>query len=61
MQKNLKVIRALLLTAPAVTNKAANEKKTCPTALSPKPQPSLCKNAVTNDTFHPPNMLLLRL
>lgn len=27
MHKNLKVIKSLLLTAPAVTNKATNEKK----------------------------------
>lgn len=33
MQKNLKVIKSMLLTAPAVTNKAANEKKNCPYRL----------------------------
>ena len=36
MQKNLKVIKSMLLTAPAVTNKAANEKKNCPYRLIPK-------------------------
>lgn len=36
MQKNLKVIKSLLLTAPAVTNKAANEKKNCPDCLIPQ-------------------------
>lgn len=36
MQKNLKVIKSMLLTAPAVTNKAANEKKNCPYRRSPK-------------------------
>lgn len=61
MQKNLKVIKSMLLTAPAVTNKAANEKKNCPCCLFPKHQPSLRKSAVTNDTFHLSNMPLLRL
>lgn len=36
MQKNLKVIKSMLLTASAVTNKAANEKKNCPYCLIPK-------------------------
>lgn len=36
MQKNLKVIKSMLLTASAVTNKAANEKKNCPYRLIPK-------------------------
>lgn len=36
MQKNLKVIKPVLLTAPAVTNKAANEEKNCPYHLIPK-------------------------
>lgn len=36
MLKNLKVIKSTLLTAPAVTNKAANEKKNCPYRLIPQ-------------------------
>lgn len=36
-------------------------RKTTPTTVFPNPQPSLRKNAVTNDTFHLSTMPLLRL
>lgn len=58
MQKNLKVIKSLLLTAPAVTIRQLMRRKTAPTALFPELQPSFRKNAVTNDTFHLPTMPL---
>lgn len=61
MQKNLKVIKSLLLTAPAVTNKAANEKKICPYRRIPRAPAIFPQECCDKWYFSPPDHAPLRL